>query len=203
MAWALDVPGLTAEPYRDTRGPGLSGVRQLLRRVARRRDAKGWRDQAILRLLFDLGLRRGEAAGLDRADLDLEAGTLDVLGKGRTAMVRLTLPEATPAALAAWLEVRGGDSGPLFLRLDRASRAGRLTGTSIYRMVRATGSAVGVTVRPHGLRHTAITAALDLTGDLRAVQRFSRHRDVRVLSRYDDNRADLVGDVALRVAGAV
>jgi integrase/recombinase XerC len=33
------------------------------------------------------------------------------------------------------------------------------------------------------------------------VQRFSRHRDVRVLERYDDNRKDLAGDVARLVAG--
>jgi len=31
VPWALEVPGLPAEPYRDTRGPGLAGVRRLLR----------------------------------------------------------------------------------------------------------------------------------------------------------------------------
>jgi integrase/recombinase XerC len=53
------------------------------------------------------------------------------------------------------------------------------------------------------LRHAAVTAALDLTGgDIRAVQGFSRHRDVRVIERYDDSRQDLAGDVARRVAPA-
>ena len=70
-------------------------------------------------------------------------------------------------------------------------------------MVKALGAELGLTVRPHGLRHTAITAALDLTGDLRAVQRFSRHRDVRVLTRYDDNRTDLGGKIAAAVASSV
>ncbi len=55
--------------------------------------------------------------------------------------------------------------------------------------------------RPHGLRHAAITEALDLLGgDVRRVQRFSRHRDVRVLNAYDDNRQDLAGEVARIVA---
>ena len=67
-------------------------------------------------------------------------------------------------------------------------------------MVRALGAAVGLSVRPHGLRHAAIAAALDLTGDLRAVRRFSRHRDVWTVGRYDDNRADLGGKVAQLVA---
>jgi integrase/recombinase XerC len=64
-------------------------------------------------------------------------------------------------------------------------------------MVRELGRRLGMKVWPHGLRHAAITEALDLTGgNVRAVQRFSRHRDVRVLERYDDNRRDLGGEVA-------
>ena len=82
------------------------------------------------------------------------------------------------------------------------ARAAACPARPSYRLVRRLGASVGVTARPHGLRHTAITAALDLTGDLRAVQRFSRHRDVRVLTRYDDNRQDLGGDVARRVAAS-
>src|SRR5262249_51969475 len=90
-----------------------------------RTDAKGLRDRALLRLLFDLGLRRAEAVGLDVGDLDLEAGTADVLGKGRTQKVRLTLPGPTREALAAWLAVRGPPPGPL---LTSCGRAGKGTG---------------------------------------------------------------------------
>jgi integrase/recombinase XerC len=61
-----------------------------------------------------------------------------------------------------------------------------------------------MTARPHGLRHAGITEALDLTkGNIRAVQRFSRHRDLRILNLYDDNRIDLGGDVARLVAANV
>ena len=80
------------------------------------------------------------------------------------------------------------------------------TGRSVARIVQAVGHQAGLTapVRPHGLRHAAITDALNLTrGDVRAVQRFSRHRDLRVLTVYDDNREDLGGAVARLVAGAV
>ena len=59
----------------------------------------------------------------------------------------------------------------------------------------------GITVRPHELRHAGITEPLDLTnGNTRAVQRYSRHRDMRILNLYDDNRTDLGGDVARLVA---
>jgi len=71
-------------------------------------------------------------------------------------------------------------------------------------MIRKMSVEKGIDATPRGLRHTAITAALDLTGgDVRAVQRFSRHRDIRVLLRYDDNRMDLGGKIAHLVAGAV
>jgi integrase/recombinase XerC len=39
-------------------------------------------------------------------------------------------------------------------------------------------------------------------GDLRAVQRFSRHKDIKTIGRYDDNRQDLGGAVAALVATA-
>ena len=57
------------------------------------------RDRALLRLLYDLGLCRGEEVRLDVEDLDLAAATVAVLGTGRTQKV--TLPPATRAALAA------------------------------------------------------------------------------------------------------
>ena len=73
------------------------------------------------------------------------------------------------------------------------------------RMVGVLAKRAGIDhVRPHGLRHAAITAALDASGgDLRAAQRFSRHRDPRTLCLYDDNRKDLGGDLACRVAASV
>ena len=202
VAWALEIPGLRSAPYRDTRGPGMAGVRAMLQAAALDRTPKGLRDHALLRLLFDLALRRGEAAGLDLADLDLKAGTLAVLGKGRSEKARLTLPEPTRAALAAWVGVRGLEAGPLFLNADRARKGGRLTGRSVARIVAELGASAGLTVRPHGLRHAAITAALDLTnGDVRSAAKFSRHADVRTLTLYDDARQDLAGAVAARVAG--
>jgi integrase/recombinase XerC len=177
----------------------------MLEALAKRKDPKGMRDRALLRCLFDLGLRRAEVLRLDLEDLDLEAGTVAVLGKGRTSKMKLTLPPETKKALEAWLGVRGVAPGPLFCSMNRAKPGeGRLTAIGLYGMVREIGRKVGRKVWPHGLRHAAITEALDLTGgNVRAVQRFSRHRDVRILERYDDNRRDIAGEVAKQVAASV
>ena len=202
--YTLDVESVKSSPYRDTRGPGRAGVRLLLDELDRHQDAKAKRDRALVRLLYDLGLRRGEAVGLDMADVDLKAGTVSILGKGRTEKETLTLPDPTRNALEAWVSVRGTKEGPFFVNYDRAAKGERLTGRSVARILDALGGAVGLKVRPHGLRHAAITEALDKTnGNVRMVQRFSRHRDGRVLGLYDDNRQDLGGEVARLVAGSV
>ena len=122
IPWVLEVDGLRTEAYRDTRGPGQAGFRKLLETLAGRSDGKAVRDRALLRLLYDLGLRRAEVVGLDVDDLDLAAGRIAVLGKGRTQKVALSLPRATHEALAAWLAVRGAQPGPLFMALDRVHR---------------------------------------------------------------------------------
>src|SRR3989442_635771 len=82
ISWTLELSGEKLERYRDTRGPGLSGMRRLLQALEERQDAKAARDRAILRLAFDLGLRRGELASLDLDYLDLEAGPQAARGKG-------------------------------------------------------------------------------------------------------------------------
>ncbi len=57
-------------------------------------------------------------------------------------------------------------------------------------------------VRPHGIRHQAITRVLDITnGNVRAAQKFARHARVSSTMIYDDNRLDLAGDMA-RLLGA-
>jgi integrase/recombinase XerC len=207
VPWALEVQNVRAESYRDTRGPGRNGVRLLLNEVERRKDKKAIRDRASLRLLYDLGLRRSEVVGLDVDDLDLDAGTVAVLGKGLTQKTSLTLPGPTKEAIQEWLEARGTEPGPLFTNLDRARKGCRLTGTSLYRIVRSLGEKVGLKVRPHGLRHTAITEACKLAQvkgmGLEEVLDFSRHRDVKVLMVYRDRERDVQGQLATLVAAGV
>lgn len=208
VSWALDVENMKAESYRDTRGPGRQGFRRLADVAASRKDAKGLRDMAAIRLLHDLGLRRGEVVGLDIEDLDLENGTVAVLGKGRTQKVNLTLPEPTKAALEAWLTARGMEPGPLFISFDRAGKGdGRLTGKSLYCIVRELGEKVGLKTRPHGLRHTAITEACKAAQangiDLEEVLDFSRHKDVKILMVYRDRERNVQGKLASLVAANV
>jgi integrase/recombinase XerC len=203
VTWAIDIPSPTAEAYRDTRGPGLAGWKALLAQAkARASTPKGKRDLALVRLMHDLGLRRGEVVALDLADLDLAANAVAVIGKGKSEKVNVTLNAPTAEALADWVAARGNWDGPLFVRLDRAAGPGRptrLDAGNAARASKALGLAAGVArgANPHGLRHQGITRALDLAGgDVRRVRRFSRHAKLETLLRYDDNRRDEAGAIA-------
>lgn len=201
--WPLAVPNVKGAQSRDTRGPGRAVVQAMIDAAKRRGDAKGVRDVAVIRLLYDLALRRGEVVSLNVEDVDLTAGVVMVLGKGRAEREGRTLPEPTAKALRAWLKVRGTEPGPLFTNFDRAGKGGRLTAEAVYYLVKRLGARANAKVTPHGLRHAAITEALDRGGDVRAVQRYSRHKDLSVVLVYDDSRRDFAGEVARVVASGV
>ena len=202
VQWGLDVGNVKAETYRDTAGPGVDAVRKMIDAAGRGKNRhKALRDVAMLRLMADCGLRRAEVLGLDVADYDAANSRVAILGKGKTEKQWVTLPPKAHAAISAWLGARGIWPGAMFTNFDRAGRSGRLSGSALYSLVKKHGAAVGVDARPHGLRHTAITRALDATGgDVRRVAMFSRHSDIRVLTRYDDARHDHAGDIALLVS---
>ena len=215
--WSLDVEGPKIEARRDMRGPDLLDVRLLWRAaIGAGDDSRARRDRAILACLFDLGLRRAELCNLDRSDVEAGPGgtplagsgrpaAVWIRGKGRTEKERMTLPDQTAAALVEWIEARGNESGPLFHRLDGPKPAPdvRLSGESVRRIVRGLGKAAGLPrdVRPHGLRHSAATSALDAGRDLRDVRRFTRHRSLEMVLRYDDMRRDVAGEIARDLAG--
>jgi integrase/recombinase XerC len=191
--------------YRDTRGCGLGGVRKLLSEAAGQGQRKANRDTAILRLAFGLGLRRNEIASLDIGHADLAGDKLQVLGKGNRERLALTLPKHAKDALAAWLNHRGTDApdAPLFIKLAHNSPGNRISGAGVYHLIGdQLGRRAKVAARPHGLRHTAITAALDaFAGDYRKARAFSRHASLETVRRYDDNRSDHAGQVAAVVHG--
>jgi integrase/recombinase XerC len=200
VPWALEVKPLRNQKYRDVRGPGVSGIRSLLRATGDGTTAKSLRDRALILLLFGMGLRRGEVVSLDVEHFEASGKRLHVSGKGRGGeREALTVPAPAFEALKNYLATRGNPAaGPLFLNLDHSARGGgRLTGDGIRRILRELGEVAGLgVVRPHGLRHAAITAALDAGRDVREVLKFSRHKDPRTLIHYDDSRKDHGGEVA-------
>jgi integrase/recombinase XerC len=201
VEWRLQVQNVRSRSYRNTAGPDFDGMCALLVVAdAQTNRRKALRDTALIHVMYDLALRRGEVCNLDVEDLKLETARLMIVGKGESEAMPVALPIATQTVLNAWLTERGIEPGPLFVTFDTSRRnvgRGRLTGSGLWSIIRSLGKAANLKVWPHGLRHSSVTQALNATnGDVRRVQRFSRHRDIRTLMLYDDNRQALAGDIA-------
>lgn len=207
--WGLDeIHGEKIKAYRDTSGVGIDSYKAILA-VPNRATIKGRRDYAILRLLWDNALRRGELHKCNVVDLNPEAGTLSILGKGRgTQREIISLSPATVEALMDWLSSRhdATPDAPLFTALDHAHSGHRLTGSAIYDVVRKLAQSAGISkiISPHRCRHSSITAALDATnGNVREVKKLSRHAKTDTLLIYDDNRLNAQQKVSNLLSGLI
>jgi integrase/recombinase XerC len=204
--WSIEVEGVPHELTRDTRGPDVDTVGRLITSASQHANPDiAARDVAMLRTLFDLGLRIGELVRLDLADLEQATGGLWVLGKGRARKVLLTLPAPTAGAIRAWLDRRGKQAGPLFLSYSgNRHRDSRLVTRGAYRIVRNIGRRFGIHLHPHQLRHSAITSAVDQSVamglSLDQVRDFSGHKSINVLLTYRDKAANQQSTIANAVA---
>ena len=122
-----------------------------------------------------------KVAGLDLDDIDRSQQTVRVLGKGRKERI-VPYDGRAAGALAAYLDGRGGDAGPLFPN----RRGGRLTVRSLHTIVRRSAALTGITrrVSPHTLRHTFATHLLDAGADLRMIQELLGHSRLSTTQRY-------------------
>jgi integrase/recombinase XerC len=187
-----DVPGLKTENYRDTTGIDAQSFKSVIK-SADVNTVSGARDYAILRLLWDNALRRGEVCSLDVRDFSASGRKLMILGKGKISKISIDLSSGATAAISHWLELRGGynDDDPMFISLSRNQPGHRLGGSAIYAIVRqyCQEQEIEKMMSPHRIRHSAITAHLNTSeGNIRAAQALSRHADIKTLSLYDDNR---------------
>ena len=164
-----DVTRERVRPHRDMTGLTPEQMRQVLT-VPERGTVRGRRDYAILVLLWENALRRGEVVKLNVGDFDPQARTLAILGKGRGTQrgEYVYLSERAACTITEWLEVRGEvePQDPLFIATNNRHRGHRLTGETIRATVTQACREAGILkqMSPHRIRHSSITAALEATG---------------------------------------
>ncbi len=194
------VKGEKMAQYRDTSGIDLDKFKDVLNSIDRS-SIIGVRDYALLVLLWSNALRRSEVAKADIKDFDPDGMTLRIYGKGRgTESETVSLGRGTVGAISNYLELREdvNPDDPLFIAHKPGYIGHRLHTNSIYNVVKKRCEAAGIlkVMSPHRIRHSAITTALDKTdGDVRKVQKLSRHANLNTLMIYDDNRVNAQKDV--------
>ncbi len=148
----------------------------------------GVRDRAILLLLARLGLRGGDIIAMRLNDLDWDAGTVKVLGKGRRE-TRLPLPQDAGEALIEYLvNVRPqADTDRVFLCTNAPVRP-LASGCSVSDVVRLALQRAGIVDAPskgaHLLRHSAATAMLRSGASLDAIATVLRHKSTDTTAYY-------------------
>ncbi len=150
-------------------------------------DVAGMRNRAILETLYGAGLRISELINLDVDDVDVEEGSVRVLGKGSKERV-VPLGKYALAAVSAYLTrvrpvLAGSQSGAaLFLN----QRGGRLTRQGVTKILKAAADRAGVSKRvtPHSFRHSFATHLLEGGADVRVVQELLGHATLTTTQVY-------------------
>lgn len=174
-------------------------VRQLLASI-NRRTATGCRDYAILLLLARLGLRAVEVVRLQLEDIDWNAGSLTVTGKGARRSV-LPLPAGVGSAIAMYLRHGRPQSScrHVFLRTQAPFR-GLHGSAAISALVRYNLTRAGIQAPTHGahqFRHALATRMLHHGTSLAEIGDVLRHHDAETTKIYTKVDLDSLRGLAL------
>jgi len=155
-------------------------------------------DQAILELAYASGLRRSELCGLRLEQLHLEAGFINVIGKGNKERVVPVGRKAVTAlnrylASGRPLLVKPSSPANVFLTKKGSRFASSTIWQRIKRRVRRSGITRNVT--PHMLRHSFATHLLEYGADLRVIQEMLGHASISTTEVYTHVAGSRLRDV--------
>ena len=145
---------------------------QALAEMPNPRYPTGLRDQCMIRLMLNTGLKVSECLQLRVSDIDWSSGQLNVRGRGKKART-LWINDKMLSLLGQWLERRPVDCPLLFTTL-----AGNPISQQAFRaMIKRRGRKAGIAkdVHPHMLRHSFAMQMYRRTQDLRGVQKVLGH----------------------------
>jgi integrase/recombinase XerD len=164
----------------------LDQIERILEAAGSAGTALATRDRALLELLYGTGARISEVVGLDLDDLDLEAGTVFLRGKGGKQRIvpvgSFALAAARDYLAVARPALASSATPAIFLN----SRGGRLSRQSAWAVLSRTAERAGISadVSPHTLRHSFATHLLDGGADVRVVQELLGHASVTTTQIY-------------------
>ena len=149
-------------------------------------DAKGYRDHAMLELLYATGIRVSELIGLDVDDVNLSAGFIRCTSRGKERIIPL-YPTAVRALTDYVKEIRpqlvlDPQETALFVNMggERMSRQGFWKIIKYYQEK----AQINKDITPHTLRHSFAAHLLENGADLRSIQEMLGHADISSTQIY-------------------
>lgn len=166
--------------------PHPKGLRRAdIERILAAIPAAQQRDALLFRLVYETGLRIGEALGLYVDDLDLTPGDehLTVLGKGERKRTVLLDDPRLVKALKRYLRRLPYTHGPLFQAI-RNGRGGPLRYQSVQERWQSYADQAGVTCTLHQLRHSHATELVNGGVSLATIRKRLGHQHIQTTLRY-------------------
>lgn len=159
---------------------------ELLLEQPRCTDMKGYRDKAMLELLYATGIRVSELISLNESDVNLNGGFIKCKSKDKERIIPLY-----PAAIKALSEyitnirpkmIGSYDETALFVNVngERMSRQGFWKIIKYYQ----DKAQIKKDITPHTLRHSFATHLLENGADLRSIQEMLGHADISSTQVY-------------------
>jgi site-specific recombinase XerD len=149
------------------------------------------RDEVLLRLLIDCGLRVSELCGIDVAELDLDGESVTIMGKGSRVRPAY-FGSKTGLALDRYLRERAKHRHKASAALLLGER-GRLTPDGVRKRLKVRAEMAELDpeeVHPHRFRHTNAHDFLLAGGQERDLKRLMGWRSDSMLERYGASAAD-------------
>ena len=149
-------------------------------------DMKGYRDKAMLELLYATGIRVSELIGLNVDDVNLNVGFISCTAKGKTRIIPL-YPAAVKALHNYIFDIRPQMiANPLESSLFVNVNGERMTRQGFWKIVKHYQETAGIDkdITPHTLRHSFAAHLLENGADLRSIQEMLGHSDISSTQIY-------------------
>ena len=165
----------------------LSGKEvELLLSQPQQTDMKGYRDKAMLELLYATGIRVSELIGLNVDDVNLNVGFISCTAKVKTRIIPL-YPAAVKALHNYIFDIRPQMiANPLESSLFVNVNGERMTRQGFWKIVKHYQDMAGIDkdITPHTLRHSFAAHLLENGADLRSIQEMLGHSDISSTQIY-------------------
>ena len=143
------------------------------------------RDRAIFETFYSSGLRLSELVMVTTDSLDLQAGTVRVVGKGNKTRI-VPLGKKAIEAINDWLEHKLSKNIPETEYVFTNEKGMPISPRTLQHRLSVWAKKQGLpqNVHPHMLRHSFASHVLQSSGDLRAVQEMLGHASISTTQIY-------------------